>query len=117
MVRHAPARDLNQPATRVIGNTLLRPLGESGDHGLLHGIFGGGEVAEAASDGAEHLRRKFTQQMLDPSVVLAVGHVALFSVRVQRPKSACPLRTGRTSMGMFAGFPPGPGACETRAAI
>src|SRR5207253_9054841 len=85
MVRHAAARHLNQPATRVIGTSLLRPLRESGDHRLLHGIFGGGEVAEAASDGAEHLRRKFTQQMLDPSVVLAVGHVRLFSVAFRGP--------------------------------
>jgi hypothetical protein len=36
-------------------------LRKSGDHSFLHGVFGRGEVAEAASDGAEHLRRKFTQ--------------------------------------------------------
>src|SRR5207253_1417624 len=62
-------------------NALLRPLRESGDHSLLHGVFGRGEVAEAARDGAEHVRRKFTQQVLDRSVVLMACHLRLFPRR------------------------------------
>ncbi len=79
LVRHAAACNLNQPAARVIGNALLRPLREGRDHGLLHGVFGRGEVAEAASDRAEHLRRKFTQQMLERSVVWMVCHLSFLS--------------------------------------
>ena len=68
LVGHAAACDLNQPAPRILGNTLLRPLREGRDHGLLHRILGGGEVAKTASDCAEHLRRKFAQQMLGSRV-------------------------------------------------
>ena len=75
--------------------------------------IGGGEVAEAANDRSEHLRRKLAQQLLRRCV----------------PRSRCsyrfdhrisgggPLITSRTSIGMFNGFPPGPGAAEARAAM
>ena len=74
----------------------------------LNLVLGGGEVTETADDHAGHLRREFTQQML------GTGD--------QRPRyhsssSGGPLITCRTSIGMFIGTPPGPGAADARAAI
>jgi hypothetical protein len=40
-------------------------MGGRGEQGLLHGILGVGEVAVAAHEHAEDLRRQFTHQVLD----------------------------------------------------
>src|SRR5579859_2969569 len=56
--------NLNQPAARIFGNAFPRPLKSCREQGFLNGVLGGGEVAEAADDCAEHLRRKLAQQML-----------------------------------------------------
>jgi hypothetical protein len=50
--------DRDQPALRVVRQTLTRPLRRRREHGLLHGIFGKVEVAVAAHHGAENLRRQ-----------------------------------------------------------
>ena len=107
VIGHAPRGDLNQPAARVVRHALARPLQRGGEQRLLHRVFRGGEVAEAPDHGAEHLRRQLAQQVL-------AGEVAGAAVTRRR---AAPLITWRTSIGMFIGLPPGPGAAEARAAI
>src|SRR5690606_15997850 len=99
MVLHAPRSNLDQPAAGMIRHAVLRPLHGSGEQGFLHRVFRGGEVAVAPDDGGENLWRKFAQQVhfqKDPPVGVT---------------------TSRTSIGMFAGFPSGPGSLEMLAAI
>ena len=72
LVGHAPGGDLDQPAARVVRHALGRPLHRRRDQRLLHGVFGGREVAEAPDDGAEHLRRQLAQQVL-----ASEGHAAV----------------------------------------
>ena len=69
VIGQPPHGDLIEPAARIVGNALARPLRRRGDQRLLHGIFGGGEVAVATRDGAEHLRREIAQQVPDRRVV------------------------------------------------
>ena len=64
VVGHAPRRDLDQPAARVVGHAVARPLHGGRDQRFLHRVLGGGEVAVAPHDGAEHLRRQLAQQLL-----------------------------------------------------
>ena len=66
---------------------------------------------KAANHCAEHLRRQFTQQMLG-SHVPRFRRTACHSI-----SSGGPLITWRTSIGMFIGVPPGPGAADARAAM
>ena len=68
VIGHTPRGDLNQPAARIVGNALLRPLYGRCHQRLLHGILGGCEIMETADDRAEHLRRKLAQQMLGSRV-------------------------------------------------
>ena len=65
VIGHPAGCNMDQPATRVLGHALVRPLRRCGDQRLLHSIFGGGEVAKAADDGTEHLRRQFTKHGID----------------------------------------------------
>src|ERR1700745_2871945 len=65
-----------------------------------------------ASNGAEHLRRKFTQQLLGGCVPW-LGHSS-FRYAIS---GGGPLMIGRNSIGIFSGEPPGPGAAEIRAAM
>src|SRR5580704_827057 len=111
LVRHAPACHLDQPASGIFGNTLLRPLSESGEEGFLHRILGRGKIPEAASDGAEHLRRKFAQQMLASRIPLFGHRSSPYSI-----SGGGPVIIGRTSIAMFNGAPPEPGAADTMAA-
>ena len=108
VVGHAPAGHLNQPGAGIVGNAFARPLNGRREQGLLHGVLGGGEVAETADHRAEHLRREFAQQMLVTGVQRPRGHTN---------SSGGPLITCRTSIGMFSGAPPCPGAADARAAI
>lgn len=57
--------DADEPAARVVRHPLLRPLAGGRQQGLLHGVLGGVEVAVAADEGAEDLRRVAAQQVLD----------------------------------------------------
>ena len=113
VIGHAPRGHLNQPGAWILGTAVPRPLDGRRDQCLLHGILGGGEVAETADDRAEHLRRKFAQQMLGSGIQRLRRH------RISRhnKSSGGPLITCRTSIGMFIGAPPGPGAADARAAI
>ena len=99
---------MNQPAARVVGQAVARPLRGRGDQRLLHRVLGGGEIAEAADDRAEHLRRELAQQLLGAEIQRGARH---------RYSSGGPLITCRTSIGMFSGAPPGPGAADACAAI
>ena len=103
VVEHAAGSHLNQPGSGIIGDAFAWPLHGRGKQGLLHGVFGGGEITEAADHCAEHLRRELAQQVLEVSAHSISGGGALI--------------TGRTSMGMFNGTPPGPGAADAPAAI
>jgi hypothetical protein len=112
LVDHAAGCDLDQPAAWILGNTPLRPLRNGRYHGLLHGVLGGGEVAKTACDRAEHLGRKFAQQMLGSRVPWLCHRSSRYSI-----SGGGPLIIGRTSIGMFNGVPPTPGAADTFAAM
>ena len=108
VIGHAPGSDVNQPGARILGQAFPRPLNSRRYQCLLNGILGGGKVAETADDRAEHLRREFAQQMLGTGVQRARRHWN---------SSGGPLITCRTSIGMFIGTPPSPGAADAPAAI
>ena len=57
----------------------------------------------------EHRGHRFAQ----PRDGDAICHAPTYSSR----SFGAPLKTGRTSIGMLPGLPPGPGAAEARAAI
>ena len=97
----------------MLRHALLGPLHRRGEERLLHGVLGGGEIAEAADQGAEHLRGERPQQRVGP----AVERVARVEIGFAHRSSGGRLITWRTSIGMFMGTPPFPGAAETRAAI
>ena len=98
----------NQPAAWIVGNTLVRPLRERCQHGLLNGIFGCGEIAKSAHNSSKHLRSEFAQQTLGLRIWQGLFHGS---------SSAFPLMTCRTSIGIFKGSAPGPGAADQIAAI
>ena len=75
-----------------------------GEQRLLDRVLRGGEVAEAPDDGAEHLRRELAQQVL----VGSTSHVSA------QASTGGALITSRTSIGMFSGTPPWPGAADAR---
>ncbi len=108
VIGHRPRRDSNQPAARVVGHAVPRPLAGGGDQRLLHGVLGGSEVPVPPDDRTEHLRRKLAQQMLGTGVQRWWRH---------RNSLGGPLITWRTSIAMLSGSPPGPGAAEASAAI
>jgi hypothetical protein len=83
------------------------PLERCREERLLHGVFRGGEVAKAADDRTENLRRELAQQILARGVHLIGRHISVGGALI----------TSRTSMGRFNGVPPGPGAADARAAI
>ena len=106
LIGHAPHGDMNQPSARVVGHALIRPLHGRRKECFLDGIFCLRKVTKTANHGAENLRRELAQQVL-PRRVQSVG--------VHRSAGGA-LITSRTSIGMFSGTPPLPGAAETRAA-
>src|ERR1700677_72090 len=108
VVRHAAKGDLDQPAPRVTGKALNRPLRGSRYQGLLNGVLSGGEVPKTADHSAEHLRREIAQQVLGSDVQQLVRHGS---------SSVLACMICRTSMGMLNGTPPGPGPADNRAAI
>ena len=98
---------VNQPAARIVRHAFLRPLRAGGDERLLHRVFGGGEVLEAADRRAENLRRELAQQVLGGRVQWGSRHTSTGGALI----------TSRTSTGMFSGLPPTPGAADAPAAI
>ena len=107
VIRHAAGGHVNQPAARVVGHAFRRPLHAGGDERFLHRIFGGGEILEAADRRAENLRRELAQQILGGRVQSGIRHTSTGGALI----------TSRTSIGMFSGFPPVPGAADAPAAI
>ena len=63
-IDHPSRGHLNEPAARVVGQTLGGPLEGGREQGVLNGVLRVGEIAEAPDDGAEHLRREVAQQVL-----------------------------------------------------
>ena len=106
VIGHASERHVNQPAARIVRNTVARPLRGRCDQRFLHGVLAGSEIAEPSHRRAEHLRRQLAQQVLGPTVERRRGHFC----------SGGPLMTWRTSIGMLKGTPPGPGAADASAA-
>ena len=113
VIGHAPRGHLNQPGAWIFRTTFPRPLNGRGDQCFLNGILGAGEVAETADDRTEHLRRKFAQQMLGRRIQI----IRRRRISRHNKSSGGPLITCRTSIGIFIGAPPGPGAADARAAI
>lgn len=107
VIDHTPRRNADQPRPRVLGKALARPLSSGCKQRLLDSVFGSAEIAKTPSHPAEHLRRQFAQKMLD--LRCQAGR--------QTNSSGGPLITCRTSIGIFNGLPPAPGAADARAAI
>ena len=62
---------INQRA-RVLGDSLLGPLERRREQRLLHGVLGQVEVAVAANERAEDLRRELAQQVLESATPSSV---------------------------------------------
>ena len=92
-VRLAPARDPYEPTERPVGDAVERPGGGGRHEGLLHGVFGIGEMAVAADDDAEGLGGKRPQQSLDVDLI-------------RHTSGSGALITCRTSMRCRIGAPP-----------
>ena len=60
--------DGDQPAARVVGHALARPLHGGGEQRLLHRVLARVEAPVAADEHAEDLRRQLAQQVLDARV-------------------------------------------------
>ena len=106
LVGHPARGDLDQPRARIVWHAFVGPLHRSREQRLLHRVLGRREVAVAADDGAEHLRRELAQQVLVRDFVgcavkrrrtALLHHLAHFDRHVQR-------------------LPAGPGAADARAA-
>lgn len=67
-IGHAAEGDLRQPCAWIFRQSFVGPLGRRGQQSFLNGVFGRGEVTKSANYGAEHLRRKAAQQVLEGSV-------------------------------------------------
>src|SRR5918994_3184562 len=106
-IGHAARRHMNEPAARVVGNPFLRPLHACREERFLHRIFCGGENFEAPNHGAENLRRELAQQVLRSCIQAGSRHTSTGGALI----------TSRTSIGIFSGTPPLPGAADAAAAI
>ena len=109
----------NQPRARVRWDAVAGPMVGGGDQRLLDGILRSVEVARAAGERAEDLRRQLAQQVLD-----AGRDVQRESPRaVWRKASISEALVGDASMtcrmmiGCSVDLPPGPGTAEILAAI
>ena len=107
LVGQSPHRDLDQPPARIVGKALHGPLAERRDERFLDGVFGRRKITAAPDDEAEHLRREIAQ----PALGLVIES------RARHMSAGGALITCRTSIGMFSGTPPLPGAAEASAAI
>ena len=68
LIGHASGRHGDEPASRVVRDALVGPLGRAGEEGFLDRVLGPVELAVPADDGAEDLRGKLPQQVLDADV-------------------------------------------------
>ena len=58
VIDKAARGDLDEPAARVVGHAVTRPVRRRSDERFLQRVLARGEVAEASRDRAEHLRRE-----------------------------------------------------------
>ena len=65
LVDEAPRTDRDQPAFRVVGHPLDRPLPGRGEQRLLGGVLGGVEVTRAAYERGEDVRGVLPPHVLD----------------------------------------------------
>jgi hypothetical protein len=100
VIGHPADGDLREPCAGIVRQTVPSPAARRGSRRFLDRILRCREVAISADHRAKHLRR--------PDVCRGLGHKSSFGTS---------LRTYRTSIGMFPGFRPGPGAADARAAI
>ncbi len=107
VIGHSPDGYVDQPAARVVRHAFVWPLQGRCDQRLLDRILRCREVAEAPDHSAENLRRKISQQVLGREVGQHGRHIS----------GGGALITSRTSMAMFSGTPPRPGAADAPAAI
>ena len=110
LIGESARRHGDEPPFRVVGHSLCRPLHRGRNQRFLYGVLASTEVAVAAQQSAQNLRREIAQQILG-AVVQPRDHAS----GVQSVGG--PLITCRTSMARFNGLPPGPGAAEASAAI
>ena len=96
-----------EPAGGIGGDAFGRPALGRRDQRFLNRVLRRGEVAVTPGDGAEHLRREVAQQVPDVGACGLRHHASTGTLII----------TWRTSIGMFSGLPPGPGAAEAWAAI
>ena len=78
-VDHATRRDADQPGPRIVGNALRRPLGGRREQCLLERVLARREVAAAAEQRDEHVRRVLAPHELAAVVGHSVsppGHIA-----------------------------------------
>jgi len=64
LIGQTASPDGDEPATGIVRDPRLRPLEGRREERLLHSVLGTVEVAIAAHERAEDLRRKVTQQVL-----------------------------------------------------
>ncbi len=98
-----PAGYLCEPRSRILRNAIRRPLPRGGQQSFLHRIFRCREISVPPHQEPEHLRHKVAKQVLER--------------RFHQLTSGGPLSTCLTSIGMFSGVPPCPGAADAFAAI
>ena len=65
VIDHPSLRDADQPAERIVGDAIARPLGRRRNQRFLDSVFGRGEVAKSPDHRAKHLRRELAQQVFD----------------------------------------------------
>ena len=107
LIGETARRDGDEPAARIVGESLFRPLFRRRDQRFLDGVFAAAEVAIAAEERAQDARREIAQEILGASAQ-PIDHWN---------SGGGPLITCRTSIGMLSGLPPGPGAADAAAAI
>ena len=88
------------------GGGFLTPVRTNVPKVRLEPNLRGRDIPVPSRNCAEHLRRKLAQQVTDTGVDRLGGHVP--------GRGAC--ITGRTSIAMLSGAPPGPGADDAFAA-
>src|SRR5690606_27694440 len=106
-VGHTPGGDPDEPPARALGHAVLGPAQGRRQQRFLDRVLGCVEVPEPPCHGAEDLRSEFAKQVLDAGVHGPLRHAVVSGAA----------STGCTSIGMFSGAPPCPGAADMTAAI
>ncbi len=115
-VHHLSKSNLRQPGARIVGNSVARPLHHCRNRRFLNGIFGRLEITKSFAPQARAPMASVLARALRSEDRMIVPNPR-FASQCQNPKSLWLPSTCRTSIGIFAGFPPGPGAADARAAM